>query len=74
MSTITVQVTPEFIADLKKLAKRECWNEDEEFNAMDFSGGNFDDAYEGGYADGEADIAVHVLNELGLLNATPEQG
>lgn len=68
MTTITVQVTPEFIAKLKELAKRECWYEAEEFNAMDFSGGNFDDAYEGGYADGEADLAGHVLNALNMLH------
>ena len=51
---------------MKKLAERECWCDDEEFNPRDYSGGNFDDAYYGGSDDGEALLAKEILGELGL--------
>jgi len=46
---------------LEKLSKRKCWFDDPEFNAMDMSGGNFDDAYTGGFNDGEASLATEIL-------------
>jgi hypothetical protein len=59
---------------LQKLAKRECWCEDEflettvwkKFNPMDCSGGNFDDAYWGGYEDGQAQLAAEILRVEGI--------
>lgn len=55
------------IEKLKELAGRDCWDEDEEegFNACDFSGGNYDAAYRGGAADGASIIAREVLLAIG---------
>lgn len=47
---------------LEKLASRKCWFENEDFNPYELAGGNFDDAYDGGYADGEASLAQSILN------------
>jgi hypothetical protein len=49
---------------LEKLAKRKCWSDTEDFNPMDMSGGNFDDAYFGGHADGQAELAQDILAML----------
>lgn len=50
---------------LNNLAKRNCWcDNQEDFNPMDYSGGNFDDAYFGGYADGQAELARDILAML----------
>lgn len=59
-------LNPEFIESLKTLARRECWDEDEDFNPSDMSGGNFDDAYAGGQSDGETLLAREVLAALGI--------
>lgn len=53
------------LADLRKQAARETWDESEDFNPMDFSGGNFDDAYWGGQEDGATHLARRVLTALG---------
>lgn len=53
------------IEKLKKLAGRDCWDERDDFNPCDLSGGNYDDAYYGGVEDGKADIAREVLDEIG---------
>ena len=49
---------------LEKLAKRKCWSDTEDFDPMDMSGGNFDDAYFGGHADGQAELAQDILAML----------
>ena len=49
---------------LQELAKRTCWNDNEDFNAMDYSGGNFDDAYYGGEKDGQTELAREILEML----------
>ena len=61
-------LSDEAIAQLKALARRGTWTEDEEddFNPYDMSGGNFDDCYEGGRQDGETETARMVLAELGI--------
>lgn len=64
-------MTPELIQKLKDLAKRRTWqdgaDEDgEDMNAMDYSGGNFDDAYAGGERAGATDLARMILSELGI--------
>ena len=53
----------ELIEKLKEFAGRDLWGEDEEegFNACDFSGSNYDAAYRGGVADGASIIAREVL-------------
>lgn len=54
----------ELIKELKKLAERECWGDEEDFNPDDFSGGNYDDAYQGGYDDGQSKLASRILDIL----------
>lgn len=49
---------------LELLAKRECWVHDEDFNPMEYSGANYDDAYYGGREDGEAILAKDILEEF----------
>ena len=46
---------------LQGLAKRQEWSDDEDFDPNDYSGGNFDDAYSGGCADGETSLARNIL-------------
>ncbi len=59
-------VSEEFVAELKRLAERECWCEDKDFSLSEYCGGNYDDAYYGGRHDGEALLAKETLKELGL--------
>lgn len=54
----------ELILLLQTAAKRKTWDEAEDFNPCDFSGGNFDDAYFGGTEDGETHLARMVLEFL----------
>lgn len=54
------------IEHLIKLAKRETWADQEDFDPQDFSGGNFDDAYYNGSADGESQLARDILNQLNI--------
>ena len=61
-----MQLTPELITRLQKAAKRETWAENEDFCAYDYSGGNFDDAYEGGSRDGETFLAQEILEALNI--------
>jgi hypothetical protein len=56
----------ETIEMLKQLAARKCWNDNNDFSAFDYSGGNFDDAYQGGYDDGQANLALEVLKLEGI--------
>lgn len=52
---------------LEKLNSRNCWGSNEDFNIGDYSGGNLSDAYNGGYLDGEANLAWEILGELDNL-------
>ena len=38
---------------IKEAAVRKCWPDEDDFCPMEFSGGNFDDAYQGGKEAGE---------------------
>ncbi len=49
---------------LEELAKRKCWCDNDDFSADDYSGDNFDDAYSGGYDDGESKLAQKILEML----------
>jgi len=49
---------------LKRLAKKECWFDDEECIINDWAGGNIDDAYQGGCVDGETALARELLKEF----------
>jgi hypothetical protein len=46
---------------LETLAKKSISSDDDEFNAYDDSGGNFDDAYNMGCEDGETLLARELL-------------
>ena len=61
-----IELSQEQIDNLKKLAKRKCWCENDDFSAYDYSGGNYDDAYAGGCSDGESLLAAQLLSELGI--------
>jgi len=52
------------IGKLKKLAAEGCCSEDEDFNAYDYSGGNFDDAYYAGTSDGEISLAREIIADM----------
>lgn len=56
----------EMITKLKTLAAGEAWFEDDEFDPMDFSGGNFNDAYDGGLEDGRVDLAREILTSMNI--------
>ena len=49
---------------LETLAKREIWEDMEDFNPADFSGGNFDDAYFSGCQDGSTSLARTILKDF----------
>lgn len=46
---------------LEKIAAKEACIDDKEFNAYDYSGGNFDDAYYKGTSDGKILLARELL-------------
>jgi hypothetical protein len=49
---------------LEALAAKETYQElDEDFNPMDWFGGNFDDTYFGGVNDGRIKLAKELLNK-----------
>lgn len=54
----------EMKAMLEKLATRSCWCDDEDFMVHDYAGGNIDDAYYGGYSDGESELARLLLSMI----------
>lgn len=56
----------EMIAELKRLAAKEIWSDDEDFNVYEMSGGNFDDAYYAGNESGKTKLARQVLNSMGI--------
>lgn len=49
---------------LEVLAKRKCWCDSEDFIPDDYAAGNIDDAYEGGFNDGQASLAKILLKEF----------
>jgi len=57
-------VPDEVIEKLKRLAAEEARFDNEDFNAYDCSGGNFDDAYDAGCGDGQIELAREILDEL----------
>jgi hypothetical protein len=65
-----VPISPEYIEELKRLAKRTTWedkmDQNENKTIEDLAGGNVDDAYDGGYRSGEADLARQVLKNMGI--------
>jgi hypothetical protein len=49
---------------LQKLAERTTWQDREDFDPYDMSGGNFDDTYTAGCTDGETILAQEILEHL----------
>ena len=47
-----------------ELAKRKTWIDDEDFNADEYSGGNFDDAYSAGLSDGKTLFARSIVKMI----------
>lgn len=56
----------QFAKALKERAEIRTWDDLEDFNPYDHSGGNFDDAYEGGKAAGRAELAREIMTAFGL--------
>ena len=56
----------ELIQSLIKTAKLIPAASEEDFNAYESSGGNFDDAYQVGVDDGEIYLARHILDAVGV--------
>jgi hypothetical protein len=54
------------ITKLVEIAQQKAWSDNEDFNPMDNSGGNYDDAYFGGSRDGETALARYILDSLGV--------
>lgn len=48
---------------LIEIAKQRCPYDDEDFNAYDYCGGNYDDAWSGGVECGQIIFARQLLNE-----------
>jgi hypothetical protein len=59
-------LTEEQINKIKAIAEKQTADSREDFNPMDDSGGNFDDAYYMGTEDGEIYMARTVLDMLGI--------
>lgn len=55
-------MSEEIIAMLEELASRKSWCDHDSFVVDDWAGGNVDDAYSGGWDDGEAELARTILN------------
>ncbi len=52
----------ELISEISAVAEGEVYHEDEEFNAYDMSGGNYDDAYALGVRAGRAELARELMD------------
>lgn len=56
----------DIIEILTEVASKPCASDWEDFNPMECSGGNYDDAYDMGRRHGKTEFARHLLNELGI--------
>lgn len=52
------------INKLREISDRERWTDTADFNALEFSGGNYDDAYSAGKDDGKTTLAKELLKEF----------
>jgi hypothetical protein len=61
-------MTPELITTLMKIARKNCWydDDDDEKNIYDDSGGNVDDAFAMGESAGEIMLARLVLTSMNI--------
>lgn len=58
-------INADLLKTLRMAAGLKCWSDNPDFVVNDWSGGNEDDAYAGGYSDGETMLARYVLTKLG---------
>jgi len=65
------ELPPSLVKKLKLLAERTCSYDDENFNANDWSGGNFDDAWTGGMSSGETSLAREILDAIDVYYKLP---
>ncbi len=71
---VTVSMNEAMVADLKRLAERNLPQDtDEDFNAFDWSGGNFDDAEDLGYKAGETYLARTILTAFNIPYTDPSK-
>lgn len=54
------EIPKELVDRILENAKREISRDVDGFNAYDYSGGNFDDAWEGGFNDGEISLSQEL--------------
>lgn len=60
------QLSEQTIEQLKVLAKREVWSDEDDLLVYDYCGGNVDDAYDGGERAGETNLAREILTTLDI--------
>ena len=58
------QLSDKMMERLTKLAAKKCSSDKEDFNAYEYSGGNFDDAWSNGRDEGEVWLAQEILADL----------
>ncbi len=64
---VTAALQKDLVAMRKKLvaiAKQRKWSDNEDYNPMDYAGGNYDDAYVGGVDSGRIGLAWDLLKEF----------
>lgn len=54
----------EILSRLVSLAQESAWTDGEEFSPVEQSGGNYDDAYDGGYNAGKIHLARWILDSM----------
>ena len=62
-----ITLTDEQIAELKQHAELRIWTDNEDFMTDDYSGGNVDDAFQGGHRGGYTTMARELLDKLGVV-------
>lgn len=67
------KLTDSDLAALEKLARQERMSDRTDFNPMEMSGSNFDDAYRMGVEDGEILHARLMCDLLGIKWTTPKE-
>lgn len=50
--------------EIRELAAKGCWTDNEDFCVDDYAGGNFDDAFWGGWRAGRVELAREVVEFL----------
>ncbi len=61
---------PNLIEFLQILSKQRAWSDNPSFSAFDHSGGDYDEAYNGGYNDGETILARYIIDKY--MDTDPE--